>query len=187
MVSLIPLMEPLEPASNSTIEKGQYIILDTCVIQAAGSKEKNKADCVQLCLKQLKKNGYRLALSQITVYENLCGLWGERVEPAMKVLRDFEWKEIPLNVLTLASLLAGLYNRTDSNVGDQIIAATAILEDGLVFTENHKDFPNPYFTQKEWYPLSYQKGSGRRTMDLILYQPQLSLISRKINEMEKGF
>lgn len=178
-------MKLTQAADKTVSPTTQYIILDTCIIQAAASKEKYKAHVFRSCLDRLGQT-YRLALSEITIYENLHGLWGTRAEQAEKILKVYEWKEISTVVLYLASRLGGLYGDSGIGVGDQIIAATAILENGLVLTENHKDFPNPYFTQKEWFPLSYEKGNGKRTNDVILYQPQIKLIGRQIEDRDRG-
>ena len=91
-------------------------------------------------------------------------------------------------VLLIASLLGGLYhdeNLEGIDAGDKIIAATSILENGFVFTENHKDFPHPFFLTEKSLPLTYLTG-GRysKTIDLAVYKPDRNLIERRINEAD---
>ena len=95
---MIPQKQVTNPKSSSK----NYIVIDTCIIQASGSqKEKEKARVIRNCLYALGSEGYALVLSHITIYENLSGLWGEKARQAGKILRLFEWKEVSLKTLTL--------------------------------------------------------------------------------------
>jgi hypothetical protein len=66
------------------------------------------------------------------------------------------------------------------------IGATAILEKGLVLTRNHKDFPSPFFTPKKFMVLPIQHKRYTEHMDLALYEPNIELIARRINEKDNA-
>lgn len=162
-----------------------YLFIDTCVIQAAGSKEKTKSEII---LKSLKENAesYGLVISEFSVYENLHGLWGKRAVDASRLLRSYERKAVSDKVLLLASVLGGLYyvaKQDGPDDGDKIIAATAILEKGFIFTENHRDYPHPFFKTEKSIPLTYlTAGKYVKTIDLAIYKPDITLIGRRIQE-----
>ena len=167
----------------------KYIFIDTCVLQASGDMKKAKSEAVLRCFSDFTTDGYSLAISEITLFENLQGLWGKKAQKVADAVKGFEMKTISTKVLVLAAMLQGLYvqeKRNDVDCGDKIIAATAILESGLVLTENHKDFPSPYFIMKKYVPITYLiDGRTNKTIDLGLYKPNYSLIGRKIEENDK--
>ena len=173
--------------SSKAQQNNSYLFIDTCVIQAAGSKEKLKSEIVISELEKIAKD-YSLAISEFTLYENLHGLWGKRRSDAAKLLRIYERKVVSDKVLLIASLLGGLYhdeNLEGIDVGDKIIAATAILENGFVLTENHKDFPHPFFLTERSIPLTcLTAGKYSKTIDLAIYRPDHNLIKRRINEAD---
>lgn len=164
-----------------------YIFIDTCVIQSAGSKEKSKSEIVIKSLEDTSKS-YRLAISEFTLYENLHGLWGKRAMDAAALLRKYERKIVSEKALLLASIMGGLYHDEGiDNIGDgdKIIAATAILENGFILTENHKDYPHPFFLTEKSIPLTYiTAGRYNKTIDLAIYKPDRSLIERRINQAD---
>lgn len=170
----------------STIERNKpYIFIDTCVIQAAGSKEKQKSDIVIKTLQEIG-NDFRLAISEFTLFENLHGLWGKKAEEATKILNTYERKVVSDKVLLLASSLGGLYRDEKMegiDSGDKIIAATSILENGFVLTENHKDYPSPFFLIEKYIPLTFMtSGKFNKTIDLAIYKSNTTLINRRIKE-----
>lgn len=173
---------------SQTQQNNPYLFIDTCVIQAAGSKEKTKSEAVIKTLGELSKN-YRFAISEFSLYENLHGLWGKKAINAAKLLNSYERKVVSDKVLTTASLLGGLYHdeKFDNiDAGDKIIGATAILENGFVLTENHKDYPHPFFLTEKSIPLRYLAvGKYGKTIDLAIYKPDRDLIGRRIEEAEK--
>jgi len=166
-----------------------YVFVDACVIQAAGDRDKAKSEAVIICFNELIAEGYSLAISEITLFENLQGLWGQREKKVADRLKGFESKVVSKLVLRLAAILHGLYiqeKRNDIDVGDKILAATAILEKGYILTENHKDFPPPFFTTKKSIAISYLKdGRVSKTIDLALYEPNTKILNRRINENER--
>ena len=175
-------MDPSKAQQNNS-----YLFIDTCVIQAAGSKEKLKSEIVISELEKIAKD-YSLAISEFTLYENLHGLWGKRRSDAAKLLRIYERKVVSDKVLLIASLLGCLYhdeNLEGIDVGDKIIAATAILENGFVLTENNKDFPHPFILTERSIPLTcLTAGKYSKTIDLAIYRPDHNLIKRRINEAD---
>lgn len=173
-------------------QASKYLILDTCIIQLQGNKQKAKSEAIINCIKDLTSQGYTPVISEFTVYENLHGLWSEKADEAVTILKSYEWKIVSRNVLILASMLGGLYNdggydKNQISTGDKIIAATAILENGLVLTENHKDFPPPFFITEKSLPIHYQISHYTKTTDLALYKPHIELIERRVSEKEPRF
>lgn len=172
---------------SKTSQNNPYLFIDTCIIQAAGSAEKLKSGIIIKILQEIAEE-YRLAISEFTLYENLHGLWGEKRSQAAKLLRVYERKVVSDKVLLIASLLGGLYHEEKIDgidAGDKIIGATAILENGTVLTENHKDYPHPFFITKKYIPLTYfTSGRYNKTIDLAIYGPNRELISRRIQEID---
>lgn len=164
-----------------------YLFIDTCVIQTAGSKEKSKSEAMIKALGEIAKN-YRLAISEFTIYENMNGLMGEKAKEAIKLLDTYESKLVSDRALLMASLLGGLYHNEKYDgvdAGDKIIAATAILENGFVLTENHKDYPHPFFLTEKSIPLTYiASGRYSKTIDLAIYRPDSNLIERRIRQAD---
>lgn len=164
----------------------KYIFIDAMVIQYAGSKPKARSEAVIKCLGDFEKEGFKIAISEFTGYENLRGLFGTQIEEAAELLSKFENKVISKDVLVMAAYFSGLYHdqKMDGiSPGDQIIAATALLEDGLILTENHKDFPSPFFVRDRYVPVKYEIGSHHiKTIDFVLYRTDVTLIARLIRE-----
>lgn len=171
--------------SHSQPPNSRSVIIDTCIIQYLSKKNNSLATIVNDCLTSLKENSYNLIISEISFYENLHGLWGSNASKADELLRTYQYKEVTREVLLIASMLGGLYHDEKYDgieMGDKIIAATAVLEDGFVLTANHKDFPHPFFTTKQSFALSYKVGHTIKTLDIALYEPNLDIISRRVNE-----
>ncbi|MBI3888152.1 hypothetical protein HY310_03755 [Candidatus Microgenomates bacterium] len=57
-------------STSSGTKKKEYIILDTCIFQYLGDKNKSKTIALKNCLDSLVTDGYALALSEISIYEN---------------------------------------------------------------------------------------------------------------------
>ena len=169
-------------------QSNPYLFIDSCVIQAAGNKEKSKSEIVINTLQQIS-NQYRLAISEFTIYENLHGLWGKQADKATELLKVYERKVVSREVLLVASVLGGLYydeQYPNIDSGDKIIAATTILENGFVLTENHKDYPHPFFLTEKSIPLTYlTAGKYEKSIDLAIYKPDILLIERRIKEKDQ--
>lgn len=165
----------------------KYLLIDTCVIQDAGSSTKSKSDGVLSFLKSLAEEGFDLVISEFTIYENLQGLWGKKATEAGEILKNYESKEVSRKVLIMASLFLSLYREErieNISDGDKIIAATAVLEDGLILTRNHKDFPSPFFINTKYSPIAYQTNHHSQTLDYIIYKPNIPLLNRRVGENE---
>lgn len=171
------------PESTSSVP----LILDTCVIQAMGNKNQDKARAVIEQLRELKKE-YSFFISEVTVFENLQGLWGEKRQKALETLKRISWKAITVKVIAFASILGGLYHEEgvqSAGLADKIIASTAILLGGSVLTSDHQDFPNPFFKQERLIPVKFKKGLNFRTYDMSLFKPNNLLIKRILSEKMK--
>jgi predicted nucleic acid-binding protein len=165
----------------------KVIIIDTCVVQYLGKNNHPIAKVITDCLRLLKNEGFGLAISEITLVENLHGLWGDKEDKAFNLLLLYEWKRITQSVLTWAAWLGGLYHdeKIDGiDIGDKIIAATAVVETGFILTANHKDYPHPFFVTEKAFALPYKVGHFTKTIDVVLYKPNLELIMRRYTEKE---
>src|SRR6266700_7651320 len=164
---------------DNTQKQAQYVIVDTNVLIYAGSKQREKSEAVIRCLEDVVATGKLLAISEITVYEYLRRLWGRKAEEAAEHLKQYERKVVSSEVFSLAAHLDGLYveegiDRVDD--ADKIIAATTILENALVLTGNHKDFPSPFFVPDTFMTLPIKSRNYTRHLDLALYRPHFELI-----------
>jgi predicted nucleic acid-binding protein len=166
--------------------KKKYLLLDTCIVQDTGDRNESKSNAVLSYFEHLSKS-YDLAISEITVFENLQGLWDVKANQALAHLKTYEWKEVTDKVLILAASLGGLYKGSSLTIetGDKIIASTAILLDAHILTRNYNDFPSPFFVQYSWYPISFQVGHYTRTIDYIIYEPNKDIIKRRFSDNEE--
>lgn len=87
----------------------KYVIVDTCILIDADSKQKSKSEAVIQCLEELIAEEYRLAISEITMYEFLRRLWGKAAGEAAHHLTRYEGKVVSKNVLLTSAVLEGLY------------------------------------------------------------------------------
>ncbi len=138
----------------------------------------------------LIEEGFILALSDITLFENLHGLGGSAHNKAFSLLKVYERKNVSSNILWLAAQLGGFYHdeKMDGiDMGDKIISATAILENGYVLTANHKDYPHPFFITERSMPIVYKIKMYSQTLDLALYKPNYEIILRRLKEKISNF
>jgi predicted nucleic acid-binding protein len=175
--------------SNPEIKK-KLLVIDTQVTQAAGDKYKPRSEAIIKCFQDLVKEGYTLASSEYSLYESLHGLWGNQAVAVASLYSSYELKVVDRKILIVASIFGGLYHdekHDGISDGDKIIGSTALIEKGYILTENHKDFPPPFFTLVKYIPVIFNKGVVKKTMDLGLYEPHYELINRRVDEKEKLF
>jgi len=175
---------------DNSPQQSRYPIVDTNILIYTGSKQEALATAAITFLDEQASHGYRLAISEFTTYEYLKRLWGKKAEKSEEAISTYERKAVTREVLETASILDGLYydeGLTNISDGDKIIAATAILEDGLILTANHKDFPNPFFITHEWRVLPIKNPRYTQHLYLALYKPNTQLINLKVSDKEKSF
>lgn len=100
------------------------IIVDSCILQAAGDKKKEKSEAVLNCLTGLRKEGYKLIMSDFIGYERMYGLKNKDFFTVVKALDSYESKAVTRPLLMVASLLASVYGEKSVNNmddGDRII------------------------------------------------------------------
>lgn len=176
--------------------KAITVIVDTCVISQLNSNSKKLSDNLALYLEDLSKRGYELTLSTITGYEILQNLFGEKEDKTVRLLDQYQQKEITTEVLYWAAKLRSLYKEIGHEItkkgGDSIIAATAFLLDGRVLTINCRDYPYPFFTQVEHKALEYEITRGdndvwyTKTIDITLFRPDKVAIFKQFDASEKA-
>ncbi|OGK55056.1 hypothetical protein A3B56_03140 [Candidatus Roizmanbacteria bacterium RIFCSPLOWO2_01_FULL_45_11] len=178
---MTPTTEELSYKTNTS----PLILIDSQTIQFSADKNRSKSQAFLDLFEQLKKQGYELGISEITVAENLHGLYGKSRMASYAHLSQFIKKIISENVLSSAAEIGGLYRDEGYQIGliDKIIAATAFLEKGFILTNNHKDFPSPFFESVEYFPVRFQiSGKYPGTTDIVLYKMRYDLITRRIEE-----
>ena len=131
-------------------------------------------------------------ISDYTVYELLRGA-NKKTEQEMRgVLNKITRFGVSTKVLVLSSLLYTLYQeeRVDSGIsdGDKILAATSILTQAPIMTQNGRHFPRPFFDEMEinfCRKTIIEYGSKQRQRDTsIVYflEPDYSVINEKITK-----
>lgn len=166
-----------------------YLFLDTCVVQMLADRDSYKSKAVRKVIVEELSTKYLLSISAMTAYENLHGLRGKKLGAAATLLSTFETKDITREVLVVAALIGGMYPKEEDHIraGDKIIGATVFLEEGFLITENHKDFPHPFYLTERYLPITYETGGHfKKTIDLSIYKPNILCIDRKIVEIQKG-
>lgn len=176
--------------SNESSPK-PYLVIDTNIIQFAGTSPENRSrQVVQYILDTIKK-GYTGAISQITIYEAIQRLNEAMEDQAFKILNLFTHLDVTKKVLIVSAWLADLYRKEgipDSQISDcdKIIAATAFITGSLVLTSNPNDFPRPFFSEKDKKIIIYKNNKDRDAMIIIyLLEPDHEVTNRKFLERQK--
>ena len=176
------------------LEKGKHpcglFIFDSCVIQDLGSSEIKQE--ITPIIKQILKDGFKLSISQYSIYELLRHATRKVEDERRKALNSFKRYHISEEVLVIAALLHTLYRNEGFNggisEGDEIIAATAISINASLLTRNPRDFPAPFFdNMNEGYfkktTIEYNKQKNRpKTTYLHFLKPDYEAIQIKIAE-----
>lgn len=151
------------------------LVIDSNFIQKLGDINPERAQAYWNLLYKLSDRLFLWSVSEITMFENTQGLWGEKYVAARDYMLKFRRFIVDKNVLLVAARLGGLYGHPSNNEmyrridhGDKIIAATALLERGAVLTENVKDFPAPYFHHFEHQPITYLEKKLQKTDNVYI-------------------
>lgn len=169
----------------------RYIILDTNIISAFSNK--SASEKIIEILKNVRGLNYGIAFSDYTLYEILCEATFEKEEIMIEALKGLRHYSVKKENLIAAAHLSSLYKdeglqMTQINDGDRIIAATAIMTNSIIFTENGRDFPQPFFKELGRETLIY-KGKNNNDVCKILYfmDPQLEYINKCHEDRQKPY
>lgn len=133
--------------------------------------------------------GWALAISDVTFFEILNEIPKNKEAKALSELNKFPRFEVSQEMLMTAARLGCLYRDHNAELGitdkppemgDKIIAATALLSQGggLVFTMNMRDYPAPFFKEYIRYTFAYDSKKRGAVHDTVYFmEPQAQLIS----------
>ena len=123
-------------------------LLDTSVIIDAINNKKGRREL----LKELVKQGNSLACCPINIAEVYAGLRPQEEQNTKTFLRSLDLYPLTFPVSELAGILKRDYGKKGQtlNLGDVLIAATALHNSLALLTDNIKDFPMKNLTL---YPL----------------------------------
>lgn len=160
----------------------KIVILDSCILQYLDDK-KFYSQIIGI-LENLIAKDNKLALSEFSRFELLRGAT-LAVEKRMEALiNEFKLYEVSKNILSMAARLDTLYRGAEVHSGmsdgDKILASTAVLANGLVFTGNFKDFPAPFFktvTRK----ILYKDSAKHQPLIVGILEPDLPIIGAKMD------
>lgn len=133
--------------------------------------------------------GFKLAISSVTIYEVLNNLPIKNIDAALSLVYKFEIFQINEKILFGATQLTNIYNKLPieqhgiSNE-DKIIAATTILKGAYILTANLNDFPRPIFRNSLEVSIEYE--NKKKTPCLLVLQileANGELIDKKLTEI----
>ena len=179
------------PVQQSNTEKIQlpHILLDTCIIQYAASKE--TGPMFQQYLTELDSRGFPLAISEISVYELLQGTSATKEAELLQWLNSFNARYlVDSNVLITAAQLRTLYDmekvpQEQIGDGDKVISSTSVLTDSLICTANVNDFPRPFFYEAERKQIIYNHKSTERMIMVFLLGADIDIINHRFANRPK--
>lgn len=137
----------------------RYIILDTNIISCFSNKDLGNK--ILDVLREATGLGYGIAISDITLFEVINGAGLDTEVKMNSTLVGVDRFYIKKDILFAAAHLGGLYKSHGYQLDqfgteDQIIAATAVMRNALVFTKNGRDFPQPMFKEIDRRMIEYK-------------------------------
>lgn len=154
---------PKTKNSRKQTNSKPLLILDTNI--PIYLSDKKKLSQLAKVLSKLETK-YEFTISAITTNEILKR--GTRdIKETLEAINDFETFEVSKKVLIVSAIFIGA-GMKDNELGDSIIAATAFLMKADILTANQKDFPEPFFNEKDCWQLK-EKDDKRRTKTTNIY------------------
>lgn len=169
-----------------SVSKFQYVILDTNIIQYFSNQEL-ALEMIEN-LKEAVADGYRIAISDFTLYESIDGSSLKNEQERMKTLTGIPRFYVTKNVFITAAHLGCLYkgdNHEMNDIGDKIIGATSILYNAVIYTANSRDYPRPFFDEIGKRYLKYKKSGQEVVLPVYFIRPDIQLITSKYLERTK--
>jgi predicted nucleic acid-binding protein len=171
--------------SNSEEAKKELIILDTNILQYI--QHDKFSSQLGSFLHELFNMTYELSVSNISIYELLCGTSLNLEKRGTEVLSWFTQLDVSKDVLLLSSQLFTLYNdqkisKEQISYADRIIAATCVLTNSLLLTGDVNDFPRPFFTEVYEEKIFYKQKNKTCLQVVQLLQPNHEFILQKLSE-----
>lgn len=165
--------------SETAATPDRYIILDTNIISSFSNDDLGKK--ILDVLNEVIALGYGLAVSDITIFEANNGTTTETEVKMNEILGGFQSFEISKDILFGAAHIGGMYKAHNYQldqfgVGDQVIAATSILRNAIIFTKNGRDFPQPLFKEIDRRMIEYTSKEYPVCVPMYFMEPQIEYI-----------
>lgn len=173
-------MENSTKEATGEQQQKRYIILDTNIISSFGNP--SLGEKLLTVLKEAADLGYGTAISDITILEVINGTSAETESKMMGILEGIDRFSIETDILFAAAHLGGQYKAHELQldqfgVCDQIIAATSIMRNAIVYTKNPRDFPAPMFKELDRRMLEYTSKEYPVCVPTYFMEPQLDYIT----------
>jgi predicted nucleic acid-binding protein len=150
------------------------VILDTNIIGSL--LDRNRVGGILNALQALSEN-HDFLVSQYTHYE-LLKKGSSDVKALMRFVNNFRYFIIDSSVLFFGAMLSCLGIKDD---GDNIIAATALLNKATILTANQRHFPVKYFDEELSWSITFKDQMRTHTEHIYLLKPVVEKILADVN------
>lgn len=156
------------------------LILDTNILQYVSNK--SSRDAISGHLSDLESEGVTFSISEITIYELLCGTNSTQRVNGRAILQQFTRYGINQDILSFCSYLQTWYRQNlthyqSISTADIIIAATAMFISSGILTADCNDFPRPFFSEERILTMEYRHKNKMRMIPLYVLLPNEEVIS----------
>lgn len=168
----------------------QYVIIDSDVIDRFSKDPLGIGDGIYKDLSSAIEAKYSLAYSEVTLFELMDEIPPEDEQRVFDELNGIIPFPVTKEVLSAAGRVGHLYKLDKHpirDVGDKIIAATAILTNSLVYTLNGRDYPRPFFGKVAHRIIEYEHKDQVKSQVAYFLEPNLNVLDKKINERNAKF
>lgn len=157
----------------------RYILLDTNIISSFSNDELGAK--IIAVLQEAVALQYGIAISDFTFLEIMNGTSVETEKKMADTLTGIERFFVKKDVLIASAHLGGFYKShglqlDQFGVGDQIIAATAVLHNCIIFTKNGRGFPIPFFKEIDRRMIEYTSKEFPICVPVYFMEPQIPFI-----------
>lgn len=153
--------------------RNSAILLDSCIINNLGSKEKSLNNITFKLLERLASNNNELYISEFTYYETLRGASDTKRQTTEKSINSY-FKKVPQNKdrLERAIKLYSAYQRRPeiknflNSISDIDVFIGSLIftkQKPLLLTADFCDFPRPLFKEKDYVRIEYTKKRHNKT------------------------
>lgn len=167
-----------------TISKNKkYVIIDTNIFQYF-SRSKELSNGILDYVQEAIKEGYDLAMSDISIFELLDGSTLDREKEALSAIAGLPRIFVTKSILIAAAHLGCLYNEDglspdQISLADKVIGASAVLTNSLILTGNIRDFPEPFFSKVAYKDLKYSKKRFDAYQVIAFMKPEFGVIGKR--------
>jgi predicted nucleic acid-binding protein len=169
---------------HNKVGEKRNVILDSNIVQYLGTD--GLSERIMECLREVVGAGYDLAISDISFYELLNSAPIEKEVAVIRALTGVKRFFVKKSVLIAAAHMGCMYSADkvhpeQIDVGDKIIAATAVVTNSVVFTANARDFPSPFFRELARKTLQYERKGQPVFLSAVFLEPDIGVITPRHN------